>query len=175
MFLTEAEEADPKALITELIHAEKKYRFHAIWTGESLSAPGILRGNFFMNLRMDFKKSIPWVRLYPAPYADDVSQGINLFARLNFDKAFEPPPAGSILRSHLKIEQGILPDDAFYAFHALRYILGGLSIQKRLDVEGIEAQREAALRKKDKNLTGVSLMAWTELEKLKEKKDEEWW
>ena len=170
-FLDEIEEADPKALINTLVGIETKYRFHAIYTGGlSTFTTGVLSDHFFLDLHKSFKENIPWVRLCPDPYADSISVGINLIAQLELEKGFDPPLGDSILRRHLNnIETGQLPGCEFYAVHALRHILGGLSIHKRLDIQAIESDREAALRKKTySSLSGISKAAWDEVERTKE-------
>jgi hypothetical protein len=170
-FLTEGEETDPKALINALVRLETKYRFHAIYTGGlSNLTPGVLPDRFFLDLHASFKENIPWVRLYTDPYTDNISVGINLIARLELEKGFEPPLEDSVLRQHLNNQQiGEPPGSEFYAVHALRYILGGLSIHKPLDIKAIESHREAALRKKTfKSLTGSARAAWAEIDHIRE-------
>ena len=74
IFLTESEEADPKALLNTLVRLETKYRFHAIYTGGvSNPTPGVVPDRFFIDLHTSFKENIPWVRLYTDPYADNIS------------------------------------------------------------------------------------------------------
>jgi hypothetical protein len=111
------------------------------------------------------------VRLYTDPYADNISVGINLIAQLELEKGFEPPLEDGVLRRHLNNQQvGELPGCEFYAVHALRHILGGLSIHKRLDIQAIESHREAALMMKTfKSLSGITKVAWEEAEHIKEK------
>jgi hypothetical protein len=157
IFLTESEEADPNALINTLVRLETKYRFHAIYTGLSNFTPGVLTDRFFIDLKKSFKENIPWVRLYTDLYADNISVGVNLIAQLELEKSFEPTLEDSVLRRHLNnLEIGELPGCEFYGVHALRHILGGLSIHKRLDIQAIESYREAALRKKTrKSLFGI--------------------
>ena len=178
-FLAEREEADPKALINTLIGLEATYRYHAIYTGLSNPIPGVMPDRFFIDLYNVFKEKLPWVRLYTDPYADNVSVGINLIAQLELEKGFEPPLKDSVLRQHLNNQQiGELPGCEFYGVHALRHILGGLSIHKRLDIQAIESHREAASRKKTfKSLSGIDKVAWEEAELIKEKlrQQDEYW
>jgi hypothetical protein len=172
IFLTESEEADPKALINTLIGLEAKYRFHAIYIGGfSNLTPGVLPDRFFIDLHENFKENIPWVRLCPDPYADNISMGINFIAQLELEKGFDPSLEDSVLRRHLNNQQiGELPGCEFYGVHGLRHILGGLSIHKRLDIQAIESHREAALMKKTfKSLSGITKAAWDEVERTKEK------
>jgi hypothetical protein len=171
IFLTESEEVDPKALISTLVRLETKYRFHAIYTGGlSNITPDVLPDRFFIDLHTSFKENIPWVRLYTDPYADNISVGINLIARLELEKGFEPPLEDNVLRQQLNNQQiGELPGSEFYGVHALRHILGGFSIHKRLDIKAIESHREAALRKKTlKSLTGCTRAAWAEIDHIRE-------
>ena len=180
MFLTESEEADPKELINTLVGLETKYRFHAIYTGGfSNPTPGVLPDRFFIDLHENFKENIPWVRLCPDPYADNISMGINFIAQLELEKGFDPSLEDSVLRRHLNNQQiGELPGCEFYGVHGLRHILGGLSIHKRLDIQAIESHREAALRKKSLNsLSGISGAAWEEAERIKEnlRQQDEYW
>ena len=170
IFLTESEEADPKTLIKTLVGLETKYRFHAIYTGLSSLTPGVLPDRFFIDLHKSFKENIPWVKLYTDPYADNITVGINLIARLEHGKGFDPPLEDCVLRRHLNnIGIGEHPGCEFYGVHALRHILGGISIYKRLDIRAIESHRESALRKKEfKPLTGSSRAAWAELDHLRD-------
>ena len=150
---------------------EAKYRFHAIYTGGlSNPTPGVLPDRFFIDLHKSFKKNIPWAKLYIDPYADNLSVGINLIARLELEDGFEPPLEDSVLRQHLNNQQiGEPPGSEFYGVHALRYILGGLSIHKRLDIQAIESLRETALRKKtSKSRTGCTRAAWAEIDHIRE-------
>ena len=97
--------------------------------------------------------------------------GINLIAQLELEKGFEPSLEDSVLRQHLNNQQvGELPGCEFYGVHALRHILGGLSIHKRLDIQAIESHRQEALGKKTfKSLSGITKVAWEEAELIKEK------
>ena len=175
IFLTESKEANPKALIDTLVGLEAKYRFHTIYTAGFLNpAPGVVPDRFYIDLYSSFKENIPWVKLYADPYADNISVGINLIARLELEKGFEPPLKDSILRQHLNRQEiGALPGSESYGVHALRHILGGLSIHQRLDIKAIESHREAALRRKSiMSLTGISRAAWEEVDHLKRMADQ---
>lgn len=170
-FLGEYATQDPREAIEYAIEFEDVSRYHILYTRWELSEH--LADMFFINLYRECKQRMPWVRLMPAPYGDNISHGIELFASLNYNNMFETPPDDSILYSQLDIRANEEPDDSYYAFHALRYILGGLATQKTVNTEAIAESREEWTNvKKAVNLTGMSLSAHQQIQKVRQEQKE---
>lgn len=175
-FLLEFEEPNPVKFIENVIALENELRYHMLYT--IMKTSGTLTDSFFINLYKACKDAIPWIQIVPAPYSEDINQGINLFSKVMYNNAFDPPPEDTVLYQHLKIQADIEPDDNNYGFHALRYVLGGISIQPRLDIEGIGQSRSDWQKAKKKNdLTGMSKAAWNELQEVRkeQRESEELW
>ena len=170
-FVHEYQDQNPRQFIENVIEIEEKYRYHRLYTTLNLNEN--LVDTFFINLYRTFRESMPWISVVPAPYANDVKQGIDMFSALVYDSAFEAPPDDSILYSQLNIQADIEPDEDYYAFHALRYILGGLLLQKHIDADSIAvSRREWTKAKESVNLTGMSLAAHKNLQRIKKQNKE---
>ena len=162
IFLKEESECSREALIANLIDDERGFLYHIIYTGEPIrSALGDLRDSFFMDLRKAFREKIPWVKLYPAFYQNDIMHGLNLFSQWHNERALAIPRDSLLAKQIGQIEPGVPPDE-LYAFHALSYILGGFKLQE-IPVEEIATARMKTLRKVLKDsLTGADRAAWEE-------------
>lgn len=174
VFLKEESEYSREALIKKLIHDESKFRYHKVYTQEPVrSTPGEPRDSFFMDLRKAFLGKIPWVKLSPAFYQNDIMHGINLFAQWHNERALEIP-RDTILGKQLGQIKPDVPPDELYAFQALSHVLSGFKLQEMIHVDEIGKERMAILRKDSlKGLIGVDRVAWAERDHIFEQIEKE--
>jgi len=175
-FTAEAEEHNWIKLMSIMLDLERSFRYCILYT--VMESQDRIADSYFRNLYKHARENIPWIKIMPAPYANDIPQGMALFAGVRMLGEFVMPPTTSILFAHLKIPVDTLPEDDFYAFHALRYILSGLSIQPAIDTKQVVEGRVAWINAQKRNeLTGMSKAAWNELDELKQeqkRKQEDW-
>jgi hypothetical protein len=165
IFLSEVEEASPKALFEKLVEDEEEFRFNTIYIEPYPT--GIRPPNFILSLRDYVKQSehIPWIRICPTSflYGNDIKQGVNL---LDQWEGWNKIPEETVLWDQLeKIEPENFEDPIFYAFTALRYLLAGFKLDKTFfAIEDVEKNR-AEVKRIDarKEIGSAACAAWDEL------------
>ena len=178
IFLKEAEASSEEALFSKLVDDEENLRFHTLYAefpfkfklGEAIP-------DFVLQLLKHQKKHIPWVRTCPVSifYGNDIKEGVHLLYQWGGRSAV---PEGTTLRNQLgKITPDNFEDTAFYAFTALRYLLGGFKRDSVSFIENVARRREKALRKdRRKKLTGADRAAADEFYRIcRRLKDEDDW
>ena len=167
-FTAEAEDHNWIKLMSIMLDLERSFRYCILYT--IMESRDHIADSYFRNLYKHAKEHIPWIKIMPAPYANDIPQGIALLAGAMMDGRFVMPPESSTLFSHIGAQETLgLPEDDHYALHALRYILGGLSIQPVIDTKQVVEGRVAWINVQKRNeLTGMSKAAWDELDELKQ-------
>jgi len=167
-FTAEAGDDNWVKLMSIMLDLERSFRYCILYT--VMESRDRIADSYFRDLYKRAKEEIPWIKIMPAPYASDIPQGIALFTETMTHGKFVMPPESSILFGHIgQLQADALPDDDCYAFHALRYILGGLSIQPVIDVKQVAEGRIAWINAQKRNkLTGMSKAAWDELDVLKQ-------
>ncbi len=171
-FIAETQDDNWIQLLSTILDLEQSFRYSVLYT--IMQPKDRIMDSFFLDLYKQVRSQMPWIKVMPAPYANDIPQGIALFTKALMGGGFVMPPESSTLFSHLRIEAKVLPEDDHYAFHALRFILSGLSIQPKIDVDGVAEARDEWLKAMDRNdLTGMSRAAWDELDELKQEQKQE--
>jgi len=174
VFIKEESEHSREALIGKLVNDESWFRYHEIYTEEPIrSTPGEPRDSFFIDLRKAFRKKIPWVKLFPAFYRNDIIHGVNLFSQWHNEGVLEVSRNTILYRQIGSIEPSVSPDESLYAFHALCNILSGFKL-RNIPIEQIEKEREEAIRKDSlKDLTGIDRVAAEEIDRIRKKIEDE--
>ncbi len=167
-FIAEAEDHNWIKLMSIMLDLERSFRYCILYT--VMESQDRIVDSYFRNLYKRAKEEIPWIKIMPAPYANDIPQGIALLTEAIMHGKFVMPPESSTIFTHIGQAQAeTLPDDSHYALHALRYILGGLSIQPAIDTKQVVEGRIAWINAQKRNeLTGMSKAAWDELDEFKQ-------
>ena len=167
-FIAEAERDNWVELVSIMLDMDRGFRYCILYT--FMESQDRIADSFFRDLYKQAKEEIPWIKVMPAPYANDIPQGIALFTEALVSGRFVMPPESSILFGQIGQQQAnVLPEDDHYAFHALRYVLGGLSVQPVVDTEQVARGRIAWINAQKRNdLTGMSKAAWDELNEIKQ-------
>jgi hypothetical protein len=171
-FHSEVENHNWSELVTTTVALEQSSRYGILYT--IMNTQDHIADSMFIDLYKKVKEHMPWIKVMPAPYAADIPQGLDLFTKAWLHGKFVMPPKESTLFKHLRISTDALPDEESYAFHALRFILGGLSVQPKIDLATIQESRDHWVRAQDRNmLTGIDRVAWDELEALRKENQRE--
>jgi len=171
-FIEEVERPTSEELFAELIKKEEKFRFHTIYFEKYPTGIGNIPPDFILGLVKYLRKKAPWLRIIPAIYSADVTQGVDL---LNQWSEKIDIPEESILRRQLKnIKRDSCDDPSHYTFTALRFLLAGFKHDKSFSERSVEKKRAKALKEESrKKLTGADRAAWSELDEIREELDQE--
>ncbi len=175
VFVTEAEEASPKALFQKLVVDEEENRFNTLYTEpyRFSDVPDFIHDlHSYLN-----EKNIRWVRIVQTLhlYGDDPGQGVNIIGqwagRINI-------PEETTVRYQLREKVGPknFKDPTLYAFTALRYLIAGFKLDKSSFIDEVKKRRAKAKKiEVRKNLDSASRFAANEFgyicRRLKEEDD----
>lgn len=177
-FLEEFQHFNVHELISNLLALEDKHRYTMLYT--IIERVEKLTDMFFIELHKRCREQIPWVQIAPAPYASDINHGLDILTNMvNFGMVdVSDFPEDSMLYTHMRLERDVIPDEGWYAFHALRYIVGGLSVYKDINPDKVSRFREDWLEaQKSIKLSGMSLAAHKLIQDVKrdvQQQEERW-
>jgi len=170
-FAAEYDSMDPQILTDALVKAESDIKYHALYVTEENKPDEDPPSVFALDLREELRSKLPWVRIYKAPYTNNIFQGMELFQQMRSKKQIDIPKDTTIGQQLGRMRPNEEPDESLYAFHALRLILGGVRIQE-IPVKDIEDKRHLAFKiDKRKGLDRASRSAWEELDEIKRRND----